>query len=583
MEKEIKGKLGKVKNFAPMLSAVLVGTCVVSSLSGYKAPVFAEEQEADGAEKNTKTEDAKKTNAAKGSFDLADGVYQGTGTGYAGDITVAVQIKNKQIVSIDILSESDDDDFFSRAKAVIDRILDKQSLDVDTVSGATFSSKGIISAVKNALTGEKDSGETGASQSGNTAAAGSSKTIEAVADAASYKDGTYYGTGTGFGGELKVKVVISGGKIASINIVETGDGSEYISKASSVISSILSSQSTNVDTVSGATYSSVGIIQAVRAALAQAAVTDSTFGNSPSAADNNNSSNGSNSNSSEEITGTVPYIDGIYRGTAEGYNGDVSVDVVIQDKTIKSILVADTSDDEQFFSRAMTVLKSILKKQNTNVDTVSGATYSSKGLLNAVKNALKEAERATKGEKPEVQKPDVTALEQKIAEAEALDEEVYTEKSWSALQVRLQDAKDALEAETQTEVDKAVGNLQKAMNALEKKEEDPESVYKDGAYTVTVPCYPDEDEDFDQYNLTLTVTIRDDKIVGITDVSGDGGSGNNRYIKYAAVSGNKGTESVVTQVVNKGTLDGIDAVSGATCTSNSILEGCKLALEKAKR
>ncbi len=578
MEKDIKGKLGKVKNFAPMLSAVLVGTCVVSSLSGYKAPVFAEEQETDGTGQDTKTEDAKKANTAKGSFDLTDGVYQGTGTGYAGDITVAVQIKNKQIVSIDILSESDDDAFFSRAKAVIDRILDKQSLDVDTVSGATFSSKGIISAVKNALTGEKDSGETGASQSGNTAAAGSSKTVETVADAASYKDGTYYGTGTGFGGELKVKVVISGGKITSIDIVETSDGSSYISKASGVISSILSSQSTNVDTVSGATYSSVGIIQAVRAALVQAAVTDSSSGSGSSSTGNNNSSNNSGA-----IKGTVPYIDGIYRGTAEGYNGNVSVDVVIQDKTIKAILVADTSDDEQFFNRAMTVLKNILKKQNTDVDTVSGATYSSKGLLNAVKNALKEAERATKGEKPEVQKPDVTALEQKIAEAEALDEEVYTEKSWSALQVRLQDAKEALESESQTEVDKAVDNLQKAMNALEKKEEDPESVYKDGAYTVTVPCYPDEDEDFDQYNLTLTVTIRDDKIVGITDVSGDGGSGNNRYIKYAAVSGNKGTESVVTQVVNKGTLDGIDAVSGATCTSNSILEGCKLALEKAKR
>lgn len=578
MEKDIKGKLGKVKNFAPMLSAVLVGTCVVSSLSGYKAPVFAEEQKTDETERDTKTEDAKKTNAAKGSFDLADGVYQGTGTGYAGDITVAVQIKDKQIISIDILSESDDETFFNRAKAVIDWIMDKQSLDVDTVSGATFSSKGIISAVKNALTGEKDSGETGASQSGNTAATGSSKTVEAVADASSYKDGTYYGIGTGFGGDLKVKVVISGGKIASIDIVETNDGNSYIGKASGVISSILSSQSTNVDTVSGATYSSVGIIQAVRAALAQAAVTDSSSGSGSSSTGNNNSSNNSGA-----ITGTVPYIDGIYRGTAEGYNGNVSVDVVIQDKTIKAILVADTSDDEQFFSRAMTVLKNILKKQNTDVDTVSGATYSSKGLLNAVKNALKEAERATKGEKPEVQKPDVTALEQKIAEIEALSEETYTEKTWSALQVRLQDAKEALESESQTEVDKAVENLQKAMNALEKKEEDPESIYKDGAYMVTVPCYPDEDEDFDQYNLTLTVTIRDDKIVGITDVSGDGGSGNNRYIKYAAVSGNKGTESVVTQVVNKGTLDGIDAVSGATCTSNSILEGCKLALEKAKR
>ena len=132
--------------------------------------------------------------------------------------------------------------FFNRAKAVIDRIIEKQSLDVDVVSGATYSSNGIISAVKNALTGEEDSGETGQSQSGNQAAEGSSKTVEAVTDAAAYKDGAYYGTGTGFGGTLKVKVTISGGKINAIEIVETKDGSEYIKKAAVLLDKIIAGQ-----------------------------------------------------------------------------------------------------------------------------------------------------------------------------------------------------------------------------------------------------------------------------------------------------------------------------------------------------
>lgn len=83
-----------------------------------------------------------------------------------------------------------------RAKAVIDRIIAGQTLDVDVVSGATFSSNGIISAVKNALTGEKDSGETGESQSENAAAQGSALSLADVQDAAAYKDGTYYGTGS---------------------------------------------------------------------------------------------------------------------------------------------------------------------------------------------------------------------------------------------------------------------------------------------------------------------------------------------------------------------------------------------------
>ena len=209
-EKVIK----KIKQGAPATSAIVVAACIGVSLSGYQAPVY----EAQAQTKETKTTDAdeaKKTESkAKGSFDLADGIYKGTGTGYAGEVTVAVTIKDK---------------------AVIDRIIAGQTLDVDVVSGATFSSNGIISAVKNALTGEKDSGETGESQSGNAAAQGSTLSLADVQDAAAYKDGTYYGTGTGFGGTLKVKVVISGGKIASVEVVENHDDSSYLNRAKALI------------------------------------------------------------------------------------------------------------------------------------------------------------------------------------------------------------------------------------------------------------------------------------------------------------------------------------------------------------
>lgn len=213
--------------------------------------------------------------------------------------------------------------------------------------------------MKNALTGEKDSGTTGQSQSGGGAAAGSSTSVATVEDPAAYKDGTYYGTGTGFGGTLKVKVEISGGKITDIQIMENQDGSEYISKASALINAIISSQSTNVDTVSGATYSSVGIIQAVRDALSQAAVSGN--GATSDSSETNSSNSSSSQNQSTSTTGTVPYKEGIYYGTAEGYSGEVSVAVVIQEHTIKAILVTKTSDDEAFFNRAMDVVKMCLK------------------------------------------------------------------------------------------------------------------------------------------------------------------------------------------------------------------------------
>ena len=370
--------------------------------------------------------------------------------------------------------------------------------------------------------------------------------------------------------------------------MENQDGSEYISKASALINAIISSQSTNVDTVSGATYSSVGIIQAVRDALSQAAVSGNGATSDPS--ETNSSNSYSSQDQSTSITGTVPYKEGIYYGTAEGYSGDVSVAVVIQEHTIKAILVTETSDDEAFFNRAMDVVKNVLKNQNTDVDTVSGATYSSKGLLGAIKNALKQAEKVTNGESIE-EKADTTELENAVKSAEALVMEEYTQSSWAVLSLRLNDAKELLEIaanETveQQAVDKAVENLNLAVAQLEKKKSDQEeevkTKYIDGTYEVSVPCKPDEDEDFTEYQLSMKVTIRNDKIVSITDVSGDGDAANDSYIKKAA-NGTSSKKGVVSQIITKGMPEEIDTVSRATCSSNAIIDGCKKALEMALR
>lgn len=509
----------------------------------------------------------------KGIFEVADGVYEGEGIGFGGLTRVSVEVSGQQITAINILSQSDDASFFNRAKAVIDEILESQTLDVDTVSGATFSSRGIINAVKNALTGVQDNSEAGNVHSGAQAASGSSSSISKVDETANtYKDGIYEGTGTGFGGEMKVQVTIREGKIAAIEILENKDGSSYMEKASALIDTILSTQSTNVDTVSGASYSSAGIIQAVRNALSKA---------SGSADD----ADSDGKDGQETITGTVPYKEGIYYGTAEGYSGDVSVAVVIQDQTIKAILVTETSDDEEFFNRAMEVVKNIVKKQNTEVDLVSGATYSSNGLLNAVKQALQQAEKATNGEDITV-KPDTTKLAEAIASAEQLTEEEYTELSWMVLQIRLEDAKEALEETDQKVIDRALEKLNRAVLSLKKKDtgDNPaeDSIYIDGTYAVTVLCEPDEDEDFEAYNLSMNVTILNDRIIDITDVISDGDKTNDRYIKNAA-NGTSIKEGMISKIVNKGLPEEVDTVSGATCSSNAIIEGCRQALEQAKR
>jgi len=87
-----------------------------------------------------------------------------------------------------------------------------------------------------------------------------------------YKDGTYTGSATGFkGGTTKVSVTVSGGKITSVKTLSTFDTPRFYAICEqTIIGKILSSQSTSVDTVSGATYSSKGIMNAVKNALSNA-------------------------------------------------------------------------------------------------------------------------------------------------------------------------------------------------------------------------------------------------------------------------------------------------------------------------
>ena len=621
---KFKEILEKIKVYAPLGVSLVVAACVVISLSTYQAkasePSKDKKQQVSEsmADTETETENATEdTQTATGSFDLADGVYKGSATGYRGSVTVAVTILDKKIVSIDILSASDDEAFFNRAKGVIDRIISSQSLDVDVVSGATYSSNGIIGAVKNALTGEKDNGVTGKSKQESTSESesdSSSAEIAAVQDASAYKDGTYYGTGKGFAGNIKVKVDIAGGKISAISIVSTKDGDSYVKSASSLLDTIVEKQSTNVDTVSGATFSSRGIIAAVRSALSRAAVSENTAGNNTDkqgdvgASGNGQTDENSSGSASEHGTeGTLPYVDGIYYGTSEGYKGDIKVAVVIQDNTLKAILVTEKQDDEPFITNAMDVLKNMMKKQSTDVDTVSGATYSSKGLIGAVKAAFEEARKTTAGENTgngnsggnnnnsnnaadsNIALDEDKAVLSKLVQSQAsLDGTQYTQLSWYLLQIRLGDAQEVLESaeSTKKDVSRAQEKLQAAINALQKNDTST-NVYEDGTYEVSTLCIPDDDMDFSAYNLSMKVTIANDRIVSITDVKGDGDSQNASYIKKAAdgTKNQQGMVSVLTSQSNADSIDfsSIDTVSHATCTSKAIIDGCKSALEAAKK
>ena len=592
----------KWKSYLPLAGVVVIAVCMAISLSGYEPPVFAAADEADTGIEQTEEE------SVQGSFDLEDGVYEGTGTGFAGPIKVAVTIKDHTITAIEILSKSDDAAFFNRAKAMIDRIMEKQSLDVDTVSGATYSSRGILRAVKNALTGEKDDGKTAADEQKKDDA-----DLETVEESGSWKDGIYYGSGTGFGGTIKVAVTVSDSKIVSIEIQSaSGEGASYLSQAKAVIDRIISQQSLNVDTVSGATYSSRGIIRAVRNALTGAA-DDGTLGKEEP-------------EELEDIKEPDSWLDGVYTGSGSGFNGNVKVEVTVQDGKIASIKVLSHSDGSSYMSKAKNVISRIISKQTTNVDTVSGATFSSQGIIKAVRDALSKASGSSNtGKMPYPEgiyygtaagyHGDITVavvIQDKTIKAilvtDASDDNAYLEKAKgvaSSVVKKQSTSVDLVSGATYSSqgildaIKNAVAEAKKAADAEnggtdnpggddsgggdnpggdDPDDNTPGTVYQNGEYEGTAICEDPNGNSF-QYDLTLKITVKHDKITAITDVEGD--EENSFYVNRAK----KGTSKypgVVSQILKTGIPDEIDTVSGATYSSHAILEACKNALEKAK-
>lgn len=91
------------------------------------------------------------------SYFADDGIYEGSGDGFGGKIKVRLTVKDKKLQSAEILSaENETKDYLESAKKILDDAVKQQSTDVDTVSGATLSSNGIISAMKDALANGKE-------------------------------------------------------------------------------------------------------------------------------------------------------------------------------------------------------------------------------------------------------------------------------------------------------------------------------------------------------------------------------------------------------------------------------------------
>lgn len=198
----------------------------------------------------------------------ADGVYVGSSRGYGGAVRVQVTMENGSITEVEILDASHETkQFLRRAKRLLTTVVEAQSWEVDAVSEATYTSRGILGAVQNALTGEVVNNPLPPQPE-----PAAPLVVEEFTAPSTYLDGIYTAEAMGFEGEITVQVTVAEDKITDITLLSAEDEEEYLSQAKQVIPAILEGQSPNVDAVSGATYSSTGILNAVKLALAKAAV-----------------------------------------------------------------------------------------------------------------------------------------------------------------------------------------------------------------------------------------------------------------------------------------------------------------------
>lgn len=198
----------------------------------------------------------------------ADGVYVGSSRGYGGAVRVQVTMENGSITEVEILDASHETkQFLRRAKRLLTTVVDTQSWEVDAVSEATYTSRGILGAVQNALTGEVVNNPLPPQPK-----PAAPLVVEEFTAPSTYLDGIYTAEAIGFEGKITVQVTVAEDKITDITVLSAEDEEEYLSRAKRVIPAILEGQSPNVDAVSGATYSSTGILNAVKLALAKAAI-----------------------------------------------------------------------------------------------------------------------------------------------------------------------------------------------------------------------------------------------------------------------------------------------------------------------
>lgn len=223
--------------------------------------------------------------------------------------------------------------------------------DVNAVSGATITSRGVAAGVRLALTNFQ------------VHLMGMAAPTDEF-DLTKVKDGVYTGEAPGYKSPILVEVTIAAGRITKVNVTHK-DTPELADDAVDIVAQrIIDKQHYQVDAMSGATFTSEGVMQAVKAAI-------------------------------PDTTLNISLIDdGIYDGEGQGYKGSIKVKVTVTDGKVTKIEVVSHNETPEISDPAFDqVPTAVVTSQSVKVDVVSEATFTSQGLIDAITNALESAPR----------------------------------------------------------------------------------------------------------------------------------------------------------------------------------------------
>ena len=190
--------------------------------------------------------------------------------------------------------------------------------------------------------------------------------------------GTYTGTAPGKNGDVTVEVTLTSDAIKEVKVTEHQETAGISDPAiETVPAEIVEAQSLNVDLVSGATITSQAIVDAAKAALESAGVDVAALGGGEAA---------------PAETSALTFKAGTYTGAGDGYNGPLSLDVTFTENGVSEIAVNESVETEHVGTVAYDILfPEIIEANGTGVDVVSGATFSSLAVKNAVNDAAEQA------------------------------------------------------------------------------------------------------------------------------------------------------------------------------------------------